>query len=172
MNIRASRQEDLPEIMKLYEEARQFMRENGNPGQWGSVYPQRELILEDIEAGNHYICEEDGRILGTFYFAQEEDPDYREIYEGSWIGTGPYGVMHRVAAPGRKKGVASFCVRWCVEKSGGDLRIDTHEDNLPMQGMLKKNGFVRCGIIHPQYGGDRIAFEKIVKNPDFCGKNG
>ena len=28
------------------------------------------------------------------------------------------------------------------------LRIDTHEYNFPMQKMLSKNGFVKCGIIY------------------------
>lgn len=161
MEIRKSEMTELEKILELYVQARQFMKENGNPDQWGDFYPPREQIEEDIRSGNSYVCQEDGKILGVFFYEQGADPDYAEIYEGSWIGNGPYGVMHRVACPGSRRGVATFCVNWCVAQCG-DLRIDTHQDNIPMQRMLEKNGFVRCGIIHPRIGGDRIGFEKIL----------
>ena len=67
--------------------------------------------------------------------------------------------MHRVAAPGRVKGAGSFCIRWCAKHSGGDLRIDTHRNNLPMQHVLEKNEFQRCGIIYLANGDERIAYE-------------
>lgn len=37
MEIRKSRMADLPEILKLYEEARAFMQETGNGTQWGDI---------------------------------------------------------------------------------------------------------------------------------------
>ena len=39
------------------------------------------------------------------------------------------------------------------------MRIDTHEDNKPMQGALKKFGFRECGVIHLERGAERIAFD-------------
>ena len=151
--------EDLPEILKLYEEARAFMQETGNATQWGSSYPPAQLVEADIREGKSYVCEADGVLAGVFYFSEGPDPDYAEIYEGSWIGTGAYHVMHRVAAPGRVKGAGSFSIRWCAENSQGDLRIDTHRNNLPMQHVLGKLGFETCGIIHLADGDERIAFE-------------
>lgn len=161
MEIRHAKEAEIGEILELYRQARQFMRENGNPDQWGDHYPPRGQVQKNLEDGKLYVCAEQGELLGVFYFAQEEDPDYRGIEGGSWIGAGPYGVMHRVACPGKRKGTATFCLNWCVEQSGGDLRIDTHERNLPMQNLLLKNGFTRCGIIHLEDGGERIGFEKV-----------
>ena len=40
------------------------------------------------------------------------------------------------------------------------IRIDTHRDNIPMQKMLNKNGFIYCGIIYLLDGKERFAFEK------------
>ena len=160
MEIRKTTAQETEAVLELYAQARRFMKEHGNPEQWGSVYPPRQQVEQDIAEGKSYVCTEDGELLGVFYFAKEDDPDYRVIHDGSWLGSGPYGVMHRVAAPGKKKGVATFCVNWCYEKSGGDLRIDTHRDNLPMQGMLEKTGFIRCGIICLENGGERLAYEK------------
>ena len=34
MNIRPSKHEDLPQLMRIYEHARQFMSEHGNGNQW------------------------------------------------------------------------------------------------------------------------------------------
>lgn len=159
MEIRKANMQDLPEILKLYAEARIFMQETGNGTQWGTSYPPKEQVEADIQAGKSYVCEADGVLAGVFYFSEGPDPDYAKIYAGSWLESGPYHVMHRVAAPGRVKGAGSFCIRWCVEHSGRNLRIDTHQNNLPMQHVLEKIGFTRCGIIYLADGDERIAFE-------------
>ncbi len=39
------------------------------------------------------------------------------------------------------------------------LRIDTHEDNLPMQGASIKAGFERVGIVYVSDGTPRVAFD-------------
>ena len=163
MEIRNAQMTDLPEILKLYAEARAFMQATGNGTQWGTSYPPVEQIEADIRAGKSYVCEADGVLAGVFYFSEEPDPDYAKIYEGSWIGTGTYHVMHRVAAPGRVKGVGSFCIHWCAEHSHGDLRIDTYQNNLPMQHVLEKIGFTRCGKIYLANGEERQAFEFLPK---------
>ena len=42
----------------------------------------------------------------------------------------------------------------------GNLKIDTHENNVVMQNLLKKNGFTYCGRIYVDDGGERLAFQK------------
>ena len=54
MRIRKATQQDLHSIMQLYENARAFMREHGNPGQWGTTYPPQNMIETDIRFGNLY----------------------------------------------------------------------------------------------------------------------
>lgn len=98
MEIRKSTAQDLEQIMALYEQARDFMRQSGNPNQWGNAYPSREMISADIAAGKSYLCLEGGRIAAVFYFAVEEEPTYRVIQQGSWLCPGPYGVVHRTAS--------------------------------------------------------------------------
>lgn len=159
MEIRKASREDLPEILALYAEARKFMQETGNGSQWGTSYPPLARVEADLSEGKSYVCEADGKLAGVFYFSEGPDPDYAQIYEGAWLGTGTYHVMHRVAAPGRVKGAGTFCIRWCVAHAKGDLRIDTHRNNLPMQHVLEKIGFHRCGIIHLADGDERLAFE-------------
>ncbi len=159
MEIRRARLEELDEIMSLYSAARSYMRENGNPEQWAGGYPSEELIRADIDAGQSYLCVEDGEILGVFCYFFGEDPTYRQIEDGAWLNSHPYGVLHRIAVSRHQKGVASFCFDYCFSQCG-NLKIDTHRDNSPMQRSLAKNGFSRCGIIRLANGDPRIAYQK------------
>ena len=45
--IRLAKDKDLDAIMKIYETARKYMEETGNPSQWGKNHPPRELLEED-----------------------------------------------------------------------------------------------------------------------------
>lgn len=159
MHIRTAKWEELPRIEEIYAAARAFMREQGNPNQWKTHHPAHELIVGDIEAERLFVCEEEGEILGVFYFAVGEDPTYRVIEDGAWLSDEPYGVIHRIAVAARGRGVAAFCFDHCFSICP-NLRIDTHRDNLPMQRALEKNGFARCGIIYLENGEERVAYQK------------
>lgn len=135
------------------------MAEHGNPDQWKVSYPPVELVEKDVRDGNCYVCEEEGRIVAVFYYKKEEDPTYSYIEDGQWISEEPYGVVHRITSDGTVKGTASFCLAWAFEQCG-NLRIDTHRDNVVMQNLLKKNGFSYCGIIYAEGHSERLAYQK------------
>ena len=159
MEIRKTRIEELDTVMEIYAYARQFMEEHGNPNQWKKTNPPRERVKQDILEGKSHVCVEDDEILGVFYFAKEVDPTYVIIYDGQWQNDAEYAVVHRIASAGKEKGVGSFCMNWAYEQFA-NVKIDTHRDNVVMQNMLKKNGFVYCGIIHLANGEERLAFQK------------
>lgn len=161
MEIRKTTLQDLKEVELLYAGAREFMRENGNPTQWGDYYPPMDLIREDIENGVSYVCEDNGEIVATFFYMKRmDDPTYHVIDHGNWISDEEYGVIHRITAKRGTKGVASYCITECY-KECGHLRMDTHENNIPMQSLLAKLGFQKCGIIYVRDGSPRIAYEWI-----------
>ena len=162
MHIRISKPEDLEEILLIYERARVFMAQHGNAEQWGNGYPPRKLVEQDMEQGNSYVCEEEARIVGTFFYRYGADPDYRRIEGGKWINSRPYGVVHRIASALGGRGVASFCLDWALNQCG-NLRIDTHRDNIPMQNLLRRNGFTLCGTVRLAGGEERLAFQKEKK---------
>lgn len=167
MEIRKTEERDLPEVLAIYRYARTFMREHGNPRQWGDKWPPEALIREDIRRGKSYVCEADGRVEATFFYDEGEnvEPAY-SVIDGSFTGPARYGVVHRIAASENGHGAGSFCVNWAVSQCG-NLRIDTHPDNLVMQNMLQKNGFRYCGIVHiPEDDDPRYAYEKVVR----CGE--
>ena len=152
----------IPQIMSVYANARQFMAQNGNPDQWGRAYPGEAMIRQDILNEKCYVNSCGDRIRAVFYFAVETDPTYGYI-EGSWLNDEPYGVIHRIAVGESGKGVAAECFAFASERCA-NIRIDTHEKNIPMQRCLAKNGFTRCGIIYLENGDPRIAYQKVIDN--------
>ena len=163
MTIRKTESADIETITAIYEHARAFMAEHGNPSQWGPRnWPPRELLLQDLENGKSYVCEHEGQIVGTFFFDCGEDiePTYRMI-EGSWSTDSPYGVIHRIASAGTVRGFGKFCMDWALQRCCY-LRIDTHRDNSVMRNLLEKCGFRYCGIIYVENGtSPRMAYDII-----------
>ena len=141
MEIKKASAQDLDQIMQIYEKAKEFMRANGNAEQWEDGYPSRELIEQDLD--HMYLCMADGQIACVFYYAEEEDEDYREI-NGKWLNEEPYAVVHRVASTGIVKGAAGYCLKWAYSQMP-NIRMDTYRDNIPMQKLLEKCGFQYCG---------------------------
>ena len=160
MNIRKSIPSDLFIIMEIYEKARSFMKDNNNETQWVDGYPSKELILKDIASQKSYVCVDKGAVIAVFYYAVEIDDTYLVIENGNWLNEDVYGVVHRLAVAEHQKGVASFCVKFAFENCR-NLRVDTHNNNLPMRNGLIKLGFRECGTIYISSGDARIAFQKI-----------
>ena len=158
--ILPAKEEELSRILEIYDIAKAYMRESGNPNQWNGAYPDPELLREDIRKQRLYVIKKDGRIHGVFMLLLEEEPTYSYIEDGSWReGETPYGTIHRLAGDGEVKGLFSRCVAFCQGKVKY-LRADTHFDNHTMQHLLEKNGFERRGIIYLKNGDPRIAYQK------------
>ena len=157
--IRGAQQADWQDITDIYTIARSFMRQTGNPTQWGDKNPDPAVIRRDMAEGNFYVLEREGRVQAVFSFLPGEDPTYGEI-DGAWLSDGPYCTIHRVASRGETHGLTGEIFHWCMDRCG-HLRIDTHRDNAIMQHVILKNGFTRCGVIHIASGAERIAFEKV-----------
>ena len=163
MKIRNATEQDFGRIMEIYAAARDFMTRHGNPNQWGpTCWPPKELVRRDIAQGQSYVCECEGRIVGVFFFdcGKDIEPTYASIVDGAWLDESPYGVVHRIASDGSVKGVGAACITWAFDQCG-HLRMDTHGDNVVMQNLLTKLGFVHCGTVFVEEDDyPRLAFEK------------
>ena len=104
-------------------------------------------------------------------FTTNKEPTYQIIEEGSWKvdESKNYGVIHRMAIKKeyRKQGLATLLFdefhQQLKSKNIQSLKIDTHEENLGMQALIKKIGYQYCGIIYTNYGAKRLAFEKVIQ---------
>ena len=157
--IRKATMNDMPVMLKIYEDARVFMKANGNESQWGlpapgkKCWPSVEAVTDKINRNIQYICETEINdkcvAAATFAFTNgEEEPAYKTIYEGQWPDDGsvPYGVIHCFASSGQVKGVATYCINWALDVCRY-MKIDTHPANKPMQALLRKLGFTYCGKV-------------------------
>ena len=168
--IRKTTKEDIKEIMPIFEEARKTIAALGID-QWQNGYPSAEVVLADVKQDQSYLCELDGRIVGTFAMLENGEPTYDKIYDGHWL-TGDesrdYIAIHRVAISVSSRGsglsgkIIAYAVDFAKALGRNSLRIDTHRGNVVMRRMLEKNGFVHCGTIFLESGDERVAYEKII----------
>ena len=85
------------------------------------------------------------------------------MIEGAWLDDKHYGTIHRIASDGKVKRLFDKCVEFC-KCTTLNLRVDTHNDNYPMQKAIERNGFVKCGTIYMLHDGSpRIAYQMPVK---------
>ena len=155
-DIRLATQADVPAILDLYADARAFMRRTGNLTQWPDGYPSADDVLGDIAGGNLLVCVADGEVFAVFFLAEGPDPTYEHI-DGAWPNDEPYSVIHRIAAR-EGTGAGRRCIRHVCEGTR-NVRIDTHEDNLPMRHVLASLGFEECGTIICNDGTPRLAYQ-------------
>jgi ribosomal protein S18 acetylase RimI-like enzyme len=170
MNLSPAKTKNLPTIMSIIQDAQIYLASQ-NIDQWQDGYPDEKRMLQDISQQESFIVKnEHNDIMGTTMFTTKAEPTYSNI-DGSWLTAKNviYGVIHRMAVSNnfRKLGVAKFIFKQCEqrlkENKIASMRIDTHEDNKDMQGLLKKLDYVYCGIIFLDDGDKRLAFEKLIK---------
>lgn len=163
MFIKKANISDIVRIREIYDIAKQYMDNTGNPNQWKKGYPSEEILYNDIEKEQLYVCVENSIVCGVFMFAITDDVTYHIITDGEWKNDEPYAVIHRIASDGTVKGlfsqVVTFCRKQIKEQNIRNLKIDTYKDNLTMQHVVEKNGFEKCGTIYLKDGSPRIAYQ-------------
>lgn len=167
MEFRKTVETDIKDIMKIIKQAQDYFKENGID-QWQNNYPNPETIKNDVDNNHSYVLLKDNKIVATAAVSFDGEKTYDSIYEGQWLSNNDFAVIHRVAVDNNYKGLglSSEIIKnvesLCESRGVKSIKIDTHEDNLSMQKLLKKNNFKYCGIIYLADGNKRIAFEKVL----------
>jgi Phosphomannose isomerase len=131
MILRATKQE-YNAICRLYESAANHMRASGLEQWVYGVYPNDDLLYDDIEKGQMYLFKENGEIMAAMVMNRECDKEYIDI---AWLfGINPI-YMHRLAvAPcAQGKGIGTQMLAWLAKEAvslGHDcLRLDAYSLN-------------------------------------------
>ncbi|MCM3570843.1 GNAT family N-acetyltransferase [Neobacillus mesonae] len=167
MVFRKTVNQDMDAIMHIIKQAQEYFK-NQNIDQWQNNYPNPEVIEKDIQNGYSYVLEIDEKIAGTAAVSFDGEKTYQKIYNGHWVSNGEYAVIHRMAVDNecKGKGISSQIIKHveelCLEKGVKSIKVDTHEENIPMQKLLQKNEFTYCGEIFLEDNSKRIAFEKVL----------
>ena len=170
LKIRKTAESDLIALMPIFDEARSTIAAL-RIDQWQNGYPNREVILSDIDKEQSYCVLSDGEIIGTFALIEDGEPTYNKIFDGEWL-TGDererYFAIHRVAISVKSRGmgvstaIIDYCTNAARKANKASLRIDTHRGNIVMRKMLEKHGFSHCGTIYLESGDERVAYEKMI----------
>ncbi len=160
LNVRNAEMTDLAQIMEIYRSAQDYMIRSGNSTQWAHRYPSEELVRTDIRDGLCKVIYDETGVHGVFALMETAEPTYRVIENGEWLNDDPYVTVHRIASDGKAAGIFRCAVDYC-KSIASNIRIDTHADNLIMQGQIEKNGFRKCGTIYVEDGSPRLAYQWV-----------
>ena len=177
MELRRALRSDLDRIMEVLDEGRASLAALGID-QWQGQYPHREHIEQDIDRGeNVVIVDDEGRIVATAAVGILNAEEYHELKDGEWLIEAqgePFRcvVVQRIAVSTActKSGLAtrimSYAFDYAREASCKSVRVNTHPGNIPMQRVLEKQGYTRCGTITMDHvegsTPERYAYEKLV----------
>ena len=164
---RLAQEKDIDAIIKIIDEAKQFLKEAGSP-QWQSGYPNIDTITEDIKKGNGYVFVVGEQVAAYAAIVIGDDPNYQEI-DGAWKNTkDKYATVHRICissafqGQGLAKIFYSNIISLMVMKGIHNFRVDTYKLNRPMQKLALDNGYEHRGIIiiiDDPLDPDRLAYE-------------
>ena len=169
MRLQLSTSSNIHNILQIINDAKVYLKSK-DIDQWQNGYPNQTQIKQDIANNESYVLiNDENQVIATSMFSIRPEPTYKLI-DGEWKikESEKYGVIHRLAIDKnyRKKGIASFVLKEFHQKlmkqQIRSLKIDTHEDNHEMQYLVRKLGYVYCGIIFTEYNAKRFAFEKVI----------
>ena len=170
MQLKHSTLQDIPAIMTIIDDAKELLA-SLHIDQWQNGYPNATQVENDIKNNESYVVvNDDNIVMATSMFTLRKEPTYKEVVDGNWLVNEDkmYGVIHRMAIKKefRKLGLATFLFnefhQQLKDQKIESLKIDTHEDNLGMQALIKKLDYKYCGIIYTDYNAKRLAFEKVI----------
>lgn len=164
--IRKAAKNDLDQIMPIIDEAKKFLKEDGNP-QWQSGYPNVDAISTDIEQDAAWVLIVDQKVAGYIAVTSGPDPNYHQI-DGRWNNDlDPYVAIHRVAISNEYRGMhlASYLLSSLISlhyaEGVRNYRVDTFRRNEIVQHLVKDAGFIERGTIKNDDPIDpyRVAYE-------------
>lgn len=167
MKLRKTKNEDIPKVLKIYNEGREALRKDG-VDQWQTEGPSEESLRKDMAKDQSYVLEDNGEIVGTTANIIGVDPTYLEI-DGRWLNEEDYLTIHRFAVTDKYKnkgyGQKMFYETEELAKLLGikNIRVDTHKDNFKMNNLLLKLDYEYCGIIKLANGDLRNAYQKVLE---------
>ncbi len=154
MTTRKAAAADLPDVAALYAASISKMREDGIE-QWDEIYPDRELLEEDIASGQMVLCGLQDTLASAFTLNRACDAEYET---GRWSTGVSYMVVHRlcVSPSLQNRGIGAqtmLLLEDMVRAQGMEaVRLDAFSRNPHALRMYEKLGYTRAGQVYWRKG--------------------
>jgi ribosomal protein S18 acetylase RimI-like enzyme len=140
---------DIDESYELISNVTRAIRSAGI-NQWDSLYPDKAIIMHDINGGNAYGCFWDSKLAGYIALNEEYPPEYDSI---PWIYGGKNLIVHRlaIAMEYQRKGLGMYLMKCAIsyakENCFDSIRLDAYAVNKSSNALYNKLGFRKSGEI-------------------------
>ena len=146
---------DLREVVQLFEGAIENMNRN-HILQWDEIYPNEEVLREDIEKEQMYLGRIDNKIASVYVLSGEYDDEYNHA---DWrYPEASFVILHRLCVhPAfQNRGVARRTmerIEESVRKSGVEtIRLDAFSENPYALRLYKGLGYHKTGTANWRKG--------------------
>ena len=163
MQIRKCAETEIVAVGEFYDRIVQWLDNHINYPKWMyRIYPSESWAREMTEAGEQYVCVDNGKMVGVFVLNTDPQGAYRK---GEWavdLPDGSYMVLHALAIDPelQSQGLGSQIIRFCVEKAKAEgfktIRVDIVPGNDPARRLYEKNGFQYAGDVDLERGIEHI----------------
>ncbi|HEX2947776.1 MAG TPA: GNAT family N-acetyltransferase [Clostridia bacterium] len=150
MILRIATPEDLKTVVSIYRNAIEVMNKN-NIDQWDHLYPNEEILHNDILNNHMYLYSIDNQIAAVFVLNQDCDEEYNN---GAWqYKACSYYVIHRLCVnpvfQGKGIGRKTMLMieKLLREKDIESIRLDAFSLNPVALGMYDKLGYKKVGEV-------------------------
>ena len=173
VSYRIAAEADLPDILRIVEEARASLKKH-RVDQWQGDYPSEAVFRADMARGECFVVCHGGETAAFFVLSTAEEESYAGITDGKWTEGLACCVLHRaaVAAAWRGSGMSEQMLRCVASQCRAYglrcIRTDTHKQNKAMQTLLRESGYRYRGNLviaaEPGHETARQAYEIILKD--------
>lgn len=161
MIIRKANADDIKKAYNVYSKVLLNEEEGKSTVGWiRGVYPTVRTVEDAVEAGDFFVCEENGEILACARINQIQVPEYSIAnWKYKNIPDDKVMVLHTLAVDpdAGKKGKGSefvaFYERYALKSGCTHLRMDTNEKNRNARRLYNKLGYFEADIVPCDFNG-------------------
>lgn len=157
--------EDIEKVFSIFSAAIKHMEEQ-KIHQWDEIYPDLQIISEDISKNQMYIGKKDGKPAVCFVLSEEFDEEYKN---GKWLlPDAKFCVIHRlcVSPDFQNQGIAAetlnYIEKLCKSQGYDSIRLDCFTENPYSRKLYDKAGYSVVGYADWRKGRFELR-EKVLK---------
>jgi GNAT superfamily N-acetyltransferase len=145
--MRKAIMEDIKDIMGIIKQTIVEMHTYNNT-QWDENYPQEKDFVSDIQKGDLFVVEREGKLVGFVCMNKVEPVEYNGL---NWSLNEDVMIVHRMAVNSdyRRSGIGTelmkFADEFALKNNIRYLKTDTYSINTKMNALFKKYGYDLVG---------------------------